>query len=53
MSTKVNALPMPDASGHFGLYGGRYVPETLVAPLEELAAEFARAQKDPAFLHEL
>ena len=53
MSTKVNPLPMPDASGHFGLYGGRYVPETLVAPLEELAAEFARAQKDPAFLHEL
>ncbi len=53
MSSKVNALPMPDASGHFGLYGGRYVPETLVAPLEELAAEFARAQKDPAFLHEL
>jgi len=53
MSTKVDALPMPDASGHFGLYGGRYVPETLVAPLEELAAEFARAQKDPAFLHEL
>ena len=43
----------PDASGHFGVYGGRYVPETLVAPLEELAAEFARAQKDPAFLHEL
>ena len=53
MSTKVDVLPMPDASGHFGLYGGRYVPETLVAPLEELAAEFARAQKDPAFLHEL
>ena len=44
---------MPDASGHFGAYGGRYVPETLVAPLEELAAEFAKAQKDPAFLHEL
>jgi len=53
MSTRSKYLPVPDASGHFGAYGGRYVPETLVAPLEELAAEFAKAQKDPAFLHEL
>jgi tryptophan synthase beta chain len=44
---------VPDASGHFGEYGGRYVPETLVAPLEELSAEFAKAQKDPVFQHEL
>lgn len=44
---------LPDASGHFGEYGGRYVPETLVAPLEELSAEFAKAQKDPVFQHEL
>jgi len=50
---KTEYLPVPDASGHFGAYGGRYVPETLVAPLEELAAEFVKAQKDPAFLHEL
>ena len=53
MSAMSEYLPVPDASGHFGAYGGRYVPETLVAPLEELAAEFAKAQKDPAFLHEL
>jgi tryptophan synthase beta chain len=53
MGTAIDSKAMPDASGHFGAYGGRYVPETLVAPLEELAAEFARAQKDPAFLHEL
>jgi tryptophan synthase beta chain len=53
MSAKSEYLPVPDASGHFGAYGGRYVPETLVAPLEELGAEFAKAQKDPAFLHEL
>ena len=53
MKLKTEYLPVPDASGHFGAYGGRYVPETLVAPLEELAAEFAKAQKDPAFLHEL
>jgi len=44
---------VPDASGHFGVYGGRYVPETLVEPLEELAKEFEKAQKDPAFQHEL
>ena len=53
MKAKTEYLPVPDASGHFGAYGGRYVPETLVAPLEELAAEFAKAQKDPAFVHEL
>lgn len=52
--SKSPTLPVvPDASGHFGEYGGRYVPETLVAPLEELAAEFARAQKDPEFQREL
>jgi len=53
VKAKTGYLPVPDASGHFGAYGGRYVPETLVAPLEELGAEFAKAQKDPAFLHEL
>ena len=53
MSAKATYAAVPDASGHFGVYGGRYVPETLVAPLEELAAEFEKAQKDPAFQHEL
>ena len=53
MSTKAIYAAVPDASGHFGVYGGRYVPETLVAPLEELAKEFEKAQKDPAFQHEL
>ena len=53
MSVKANYAVVPDSSGHFGEYGGRYVPETLVAPLEELAAEFEKAQKDPAFQHEL
>ena len=51
---KTTVLPEgPDASGHFGEFGGRYVPETLVAPLEELAAEFAKARKDPEFQREL
>ena len=53
MSAKATYAVVPDASGHFGVYGGRYVPETLVEPLEELAKEFEKAQKDPAFQHEL
>ncbi len=53
MSAKTTYATVPDASGHFGVYGGRYVPETLVEPLEELAKEFEKAQKDPAFQHEL
>ncbi|HEU4533829.1 MAG TPA: tryptophan synthase subunit beta [Polyangiaceae bacterium] len=43
----------PDASGHFGTYGGRYVPETLVAALDELEAAFRAAQSDGNFLLEL
>ncbi len=39
--------------GRFGPYGGAYVPETLVAPLQELAAAFALAMADPAFVGEL
>jgi tryptophan synthase beta chain len=39
--------------GRFGKYGGRYVPETLVAPLQELEREYATARKDPRFQAEL
>ena len=46
-------LNLPDATGHFGQYGGRYVPETLMHPLQELEAEYFRAQHDPAFQREL
>jgi tryptophan synthase beta chain len=42
-----NALP--DAAGRFGPYGGRYVPETLIAALEQLQAEYDRARSDPGF----
>ncbi|MDD2486496.1 MAG: tryptophan synthase subunit beta [bacterium] len=38
---------------HFGDFGGRYVPETLMPALEELAEEYARAQADPTFIKEL
>ena len=43
---------LPDAQGHFGPYGGRFVPETLMHPLQELEQEYLRAQKDPAFKRE-
>jgi len=43
----------PDERGHFGPYGGRYVPETLMAPLEELTQAYLAAKEDPAFRQEL
>jgi tryptophan synthase beta chain len=44
---------LPDAGGHFGTYGGRYVPEVLMSPLEELERSFCEARQDPAFQAEL
>ena len=43
----------PDEYGHWGQFGGRYVPETLVAPLEELTSEFMHARSDANFWREL
>src|ERR1017187_394987 len=43
----------PDAGGHFGPYGGRFVPEVLMAPLEELEKAYLEARSDPAFQAEL
>jgi tryptophan synthase beta chain len=43
------ALKTKPQAGRFGLYGGRYVPETLMAALEELEAHYARARKDKKF----
>ena len=40
-------------AGRFGAYGGRYVPETLMAALEELEKAYAEAQADPVFHAEL
>jgi tryptophan synthase beta chain len=44
---------VPDARGHFGPYGGRFVPEALVAALDQLDHEFLAARSDPAFAAEL
>jgi tryptophan synthase beta chain len=52
MSAVAN-LNLPDATGRFGQYGGRYVPETLMHPLQELEEEYFRAQHDPKFQKEL
>ncbi|MGH9618156.1 MAG: tryptophan synthase subunit beta, partial [Bryobacteraceae bacterium] len=49
----MSAQPLPDALGHFGPYGGRYVPEVLMAPLEELEQAYRKAIQDPAFQSEL
>ncbi|SRR5579862_1842017 len=44
---------LPDEHGHFGPYGGMFVPETLMTALNELSAEYAKAKQDPAFQREL
>jgi tryptophan synthase beta chain len=44
---------LPDALGHFGPYGGRYVPETLMAALEELDEGYEAARQDPTFQEEV
>src|SRR2546426_5296328 len=51
MSTVARST-VPDAQGHFGPYGGRFVPETLMHPLQELEEEYWRAQTDPEFKRE-
>jgi tryptophan synthase beta chain len=43
----------PDARGYFGSFGGRFVPETLVAPIQELEREYLRAREDERFALEL
>jgi len=46
-------MTSPDSRGHFGPYGGRYVPETLMSPLQELEEAWRTARADPAFLKDL
>src|SRR5512135_3678857 len=54
MATAVSTAPtVPDSTGHFGQFGGMFVPETLMAPLQELAAAYEAAKNDPAFQAEL
>jgi tryptophan synthase beta chain len=54
MTQAVPASPsLPDRAGHFGIYGGVYVPETLVYALQQLETEYRRAQADPQFRRDL
>src|SRR6266849_10022492 len=46
-------VTQPDSLGHWGRYGGRFVPETLMAPLEELTAAYEVARADESFQQEL
>lgn len=43
----------PDASGHFGRFGGRFVSETLISAIEELTEDYEKAKADPEFQQEL
>ena len=49
----VKSITQPDSLGHWGPYGGRFVPETLMAPLEELTAAYEAARADQDFQNEL
>ncbi|OGW18784.1 MAG: tryptophan synthase subunit beta [Nitrospinae bacterium RIFCSPLOWO2_12_FULL_47_7] len=49
----MKAEDLPDASGHFGMYGGKYVIETLMPALQELENEYMKAKADPAFQEQL
>ncbi|MDC1350077.1 tryptophan synthase subunit beta, partial [Akkermansiaceae bacterium] len=51
MST--TAPSVPDATGHFGQFGGCFAPETLMSPLDKLSAAYEAAKADPAFQAEL
>jgi len=49
----IDPSSVPDFSGHFGVFGGSYVPETLVTPLAELRDAYAEASGDPSFQADL
>ena len=49
----MSSIPQPDPLGHWGRYGGRFVPETLMAPLEELTAAYFASKDDHSFQSEL
>lgn len=49
---RIDYHAQPDANGHFGRFGGRFVAETLIGPLEELAKAYDAARIDPAFVAE-
>jgi len=53
MADQTATVDVPNDSGRFGVYGGQYVPETLMAAIEQLQQEYARARQDEGFWNEL
>jgi tryptophan synthase beta chain len=53
LSPSIEHYDFPDARGHFGIHGGRFVSETLFAALEQLEASYHECMADPAFMAEL
>src|SRR5919108_5343007 len=53
IDTTAHGATVPDATGHFGAFGGRFAPEALMAALDELTREFEAAKQDPEFTGEL
>jgi len=49
----IDRFSLPDVGGHFGRYGGVFVPETLMTALQDLGAVYEKARLDPAFQAEL
>lgn len=52
-TTSLDRFSLPDGAGHFGEYGGVYVPETLMTALQDLEREYLEAKEDPKFQAEL
>ena len=52
-ASAARAATVPDAAGHFGIFGGRLAPEALMSALEELTAAYLSAKTDPVFQSEL
>ncbi len=52
ITSNQKTVSQPDDRGHWGVYGGRFVPETLMAPLEELTEAYERARRDEKFTEE-
>ncbi len=50
---KIDYSKFPDKNGHFGIYGGKFAPETLMAALDELNEQYEAVKNDPDFLKEL
>jgi tryptophan synthase beta chain len=53
LKTRLDPAALPDAAGHFGRFGGRFVPETLMSPLAELERAYRAARRDPRFQRRL